>query len=356
MHKPLIIGTLLFFFGKISAQRDSSTTLTFSGFTDIYFATEFDEKTTHERPGFLYNHRRVNEVNVNLAFLKAQFSSKKSRANIALMTGNYAQHNLAAEPVANRFLFEANAGIRLSKSKNIWLDAGVLPSHIGFESAISTDCATLTRSLVAENSPYFGTGAKLSWASRSEKWAVAALVLNGWQRIQRPDGFNRPAFGAQVFYKTGQNWSLNYSNFIGSDRPDSLSAWRAYHNFYAISDPEKSWQITAGLDFGFDEKPDGRRGNWFAPVIILRKNLAANWKTALRAEYFLDKNQTLIATGTPNGFRVAGLSANLDWAVSENALLRVEGRFLSSKDKIFEQNGLPANSNPAATASLAVRF
>ena len=33
--------------------------------------------------------------------------------------------------------------LKLAKKKNLWIDAGILPSHIGFESAVSKDCWTL---------------------------------------------------------------------------------------------------------------------------------------------------------------------------------------------------------------------
>ena len=36
---------------------------------------------------------------------------------------------------------------------NLWLDAGIFVSHIGLESANSRDNLTLTRSIMADNSP-----------------------------------------------------------------------------------------------------------------------------------------------------------------------------------------------------------
>jgi hypothetical protein len=96
--------------------------------------------------------------------------------------------NYAAESGVLKNIYEANVGVKISKHKNLWIDAGILPSHIGFESAVSKDCFTLTRSMQAENSPYFESGAKISYTSDNGKWFVSGLVLNGWQRIQRIDG------------------------------------------------------------------------------------------------------------------------------------------------------------------------
>ena len=68
------------------------------------------------------------------------------------------------------------------------ITAGIFTSHIGFESAVSKDCWTLTRSILADNSPYYESGARLTYTSNNNKWLISALALNGWQRIQRPAG------------------------------------------------------------------------------------------------------------------------------------------------------------------------
>lgn len=60
-----------------------------------------------------------------------------------------------------------------------------MPSHIGFESAIGKDCWNLTRSILADNSPYYETGIKLGYTSKNEKLYLAGMYLNGWQRIQK---------------------------------------------------------------------------------------------------------------------------------------------------------------------------
>jgi Putative beta-barrel porin-2, OmpL-like. bbp2 len=130
-----------------SAPTQAATTanpnggLTLTGYVEAYYSHDFTApKTAQERPGFLYNHRRNREFNVNLAFAKLAYTSERVRGNLALQVGNYAQYNYAAEQELVRNIFEANAGVKLSKTKDLWLDAGIFASHIGFESAISKDC------------------------------------------------------------------------------------------------------------------------------------------------------------------------------------------------------------------------
>ncbi len=108
----LILATV---YSKANAQSDS-TSLTFSGYAETYYAYDFGEPDHHNRPGFIYSHNRSNEVNLNFGFLKAAYASSNVRANLALGAGTYMNANLAAEPGVLRNIFEANAGVKLSKT------------------------------------------------------------------------------------------------------------------------------------------------------------------------------------------------------------------------------------------------
>lgn len=182
-----------------------------SGYLETYYSYDFANPYDHNRPEFVYSHNRHNEVNINLGFIKAAYSTNKVRANLALMAGTYANANLSEEPGVLKNIFEANAGVQISKKKNLWVDAGIFSSHIGFESAIGKDCWNVTRSILADNSPYYESGVKLSYTSDNEKYFISGLILNGWQRIQRVNGNNTPAFGHQITFKPNSKVTLNVS-------------------------------------------------------------------------------------------------------------------------------------------------
>ena len=349
MKKYLFI---LAFLPAFKAESQELNPLKFSAYVETYYGFDFAKPQNHQRPSFLYSHKRHNEVNVNLAYVKAAYDNQQVRANLALMTGNYAQYNLAAEPSILQNIYEANIGVKLSKNKNIWLDAGVMPSHIGFESAISADCWTLSRSLMAENSPYFETGVKISGSNEKGNFTSALLLLNGWQRIQRPDGFNRPAIGLQFSYKPKSTLTLNYSNFIGSDKPDSLQSLRIYNNFYAIYEPNENWGVIAGFDSGMEQNNGQSAAFWSTPVLIFKKKMNNKSKIALRGEFFQDKKQVIVSTNSPNGFRTFSASLGYDYQIQSNALFRIEGRFFNSKDAIF--NG--EKRNFSLLSSLSMKF
>lgn len=135
-----------------------SQALTISGYLETYYSYDFANPSNHARQPFVYSYNRHNEFNLNLGFIKLAYNTDKARANIALMAGTYSNDNLSAEPGVLKNIFEANAGFKISKNKNLWVDAGIFASHIGFESAIGKDCWNLTRSILADNSPYLKVG------------------------------------------------------------------------------------------------------------------------------------------------------------------------------------------------------
>jgi hypothetical protein len=357
--KNILSAALLLIATNAIAQTDSiHSPISFSGYIETYYTYDFGKPSNHNRPAFVYSHNRHNEVNLNLGYIKATYQIENIRANLAIMTGTYANANLAAEPGVLKYIFEANAGIKISKKKNLWVDAGIFASHIGFESAIGKDCWNLTRSILADNSPYYETGAKISYTSTNNKWFISGLLLNGWQRIQRVDGNNTPAFGHQITFKPNSNITLNSSSFIGNDKPDSLKQMRYFHNFYGIFQLNKKLALTTGFDIGAEQNAKGssKFNSWYSPVVILKISTNAKTNIAARIEYYCDANGVIISTGTPNGFKTWGYSINYDYLIRDNVLWRLEGRGFSGKDKTFEKASKPVNSNFILSTSLAVSF
>lgn len=350
--KFIILFILKFSCFQALAQNDSTKKLTFTGYAEMYYSYDFSNPQNHEKPNFQYNHKRHNEINANLILAKANYTDKNQRANLGIMAGNYAQYNLSAEPTFAQFIYEANIGIKISKKKNIWLDAGIMPSHIGFEGAISADCWTLTRSMQAENSPYYETGVKISYTSKNEKLQIAGMYLNGWQHIQKPDYIQKPSFGTQITYKPTNKININYSTFIGTDKPDSLNATRQLHDIYVQYEPTKKFGITAGFDIGRDKINANSYGTWFSPVIIIKHSINDNTRIAFRGEYYNDPNQIIVSTSTVNGFKTFGISSNIDFDVSNKIQGRVEGKMLNSKDKIFGNK----NDNFTFTTNLTIKL
>lgn len=315
---------------EAAAQVDSSSksNFTFSGYAEFYYSGQLSGERVNAKPSYVYSHNRLHELALNLALLKANYQADRLRANIGLGFGSYMQANYAAEPSVLRHLYEANVGLRLTQKADLWLDVGVLPSHIGFESAVGADNATLTRSILADNSPFFETGARLGYTTANQEWYMSLLLLNGWQHIQQNQGNTRPAFGHQLTWKPTANLTLNSSSFIGNDKPDSLAQQRYFHNFYAQIKLSPKWQATAAFDIGAEQQAkDSKKYNyWYSPIVVLRYQPLEKLSLTGRAEYYEDRNNVIIALEEGDKFATWAYSLNADYNILPNVNWRVEFR------------------------------
>jgi hypothetical protein len=343
---------LIFIFNNCIAQVDSIKSFNVSAYIETYYSYDFSKPFNNEKPDFNYNYKKHNQPDVNLAFVKANFQSKQLRSSLALMTGNYAMYNLSSEPNWAKPLLEANVGYKLFEKHDFWIDAGVMPSHIGFESAIGGDCWNLTRSILAENSPYYESGIKFNYTNKKQDLYVAFHVLNGWQKIAISKRDENPSVGVQVNYKPTSSLTLNYSNFVGNIKVDSInSALRIFHNLYAIYDASSKLSFIFGFDIGTQKIAFTKSTAWYTPVIISKFNLTDKSKIAGRLELYSDKQQTIIRTSTPNGYQTIGTSINYDYQISSKFLWRAELKRYNSKDPIFKYT---QNSNQQTITTMVL--
>lgn len=346
------------------AQSDSSSwkqkaEVTISGFVDAFYAFDANQPSTNYRFPYLVNHNRHNELNINLGLVKVAMKHAKYRSAIAFQAGTYVYDNYSAESGAIKNLNECNVGISLTRKNNLWLDAGILNSHIGFESAISIDNWNLTRSLLAELSPYYMAGAKLTF-NPNKKLELAALVCNGWQRIQRVTDNSLPSFGTQLKYIPSEKVTLNWSTFAGTDDSDFKRRMRYFSNFYGQFLLSARAGIIVGFDMGIQQKTRASEqyNYWYSPVIIARYKIMDKLAAAARYEYYEDLNNVIISSATTNGwgFQTSGYSLNLDYTPVSAFAFRIEGKWLSSAANIYPKENKYVNNNLALVASIAMRF
>ena len=345
---------IFIFFSKVTyGQNDSINKCTYKGYGELYYSYDFANPSNREKNNFIYNHKRHNELNANLLFMKASYLHKNVRGNIGLMAGNYVTYNLKSEPIWVQPFLEANMGLRISRKHNLWIDAGILPSHLGFESTISSDCWTLTRSILAENSPYYELGAKISYSNKAENFDCSFLLLNGWQRIKINKNEEIPALGFQFNYKPYNTLKLSYNNYLGQYHSNQIETLRMFHNFFMQYTPKGKFGMIAGFDLGMDTKKNDSTKIWYAPIIILKYQVTKKLNSAIRTEYYNDKNEAMIPTYTQHGFQVMGLSLNIDYQWNDKIQSRIEGKYYQAKDAIFLNN---SKSNYSITTNITASF
>ncbi len=348
-----------------SLRAKATDKLTLNFLIDGYYGYDFARReASQSRQPFYYNSNAHNTFSVNLAMLDAVYTGARVRGRVALGFGTYFEANYAAEPQGLRNLFETSVGVKLSASRDIWLDVGVLPSPYGYEGAISLDQLTYTRSLSAENSPYYLSGARLGFVL-GEQWTLNLFVLNGWQNIVETNGSK--SLGTQLQFKPKEGVLINWSTYAGDERTaagaNRFASNRYFSDLYAYWKASSRLELLALFDIGLQQYDADSVAEdnavWTTANAIARYSLSDTWALGARIEYFSDPNGVIIGAQRAGltGFTAYGGSLNLDYSPAANVRLRLEHRtLLSDGDQFADRAGNGTNLNHFITLSLSARF
>jgi hypothetical protein len=349
---------------------DTSTRVTFGGFVDAYYAWDFGRPPSFDRSfagGTLFTTQpaRHNEFNVNLAFVEARLDAARVRGRVSLQAGTSVQSNYSSEPTNGsvsgptvaRFLQEAFAGAKLSS--HIWVDAGIFYSHMGMEGWVSRDNPTYTRSLVAEYSPYYQSGARITWAA-SSKLSAQLDVVNGWQNISENN--SGKGAGIRLDLTPLSSTTVSYYNFFTDEAGNRL---RTFNGIGAKVTDGKTL-LLAEFDVGTQSKSasDGGSSSWYGITAIARVQLTPTLGLSGRVERYDDRDQIIVDTGIDaNGARNGPLRANggslgIDVSPQARFAWRTELRGFGNRSAIFPdgRTGAARKGNAFVVSSLAVGF
>jgi hypothetical protein len=338
MNKTIIVILLLCQSLMTFAQRQP--TLDWDFFSEFYAGVDDLQSKTHQRPSFLYNHTRSEELAINVALIHAVYEDSLWRAKGGLMTGSYVERNLATESPILQHLYEASVGVRLQAKRDLWLETGVFPSHLGYETIIGSDNPTMTRSLIAENSPYYESGVRLAGRSINKKWSYALLALNGWQRISRPAGYYPPSVGWQVKLDPNAHWSFNYSGYVGDESPDGDIAMRMFHDFFVSYKTDRGCMIVASIDAGIQPNlltEDRKMATWYGGLLMASVPMGKKWKINGRVEQYIDDQEIIVTNPFDDGFHLKGYSLGLDYQIQPAVSFRIEGKRMDGPGLAFIQ-------------------
>jgi hypothetical protein len=360
--RPLLCATAtlaaLGLAAPVTAQSapDTVTRITINGFVDTYYAYDATRPPAGDRQ-FTTQAVRHDEVNVNLAWLGLTLSRARTRARVAVQAGTSVQSNYAGEPrvgvvsgpSVSQFIQEAVVGYRLRDK--LWIDAGIYSSYIGLESWSSGDNLTYTRSLVADYSPYYLSGAKLTWQA-TPKLTAQLHVTNGWQNISESN--RRKAVGVRMDYAVFPSLTVMYANFIGDEQPErSGRALRVFNQLMAKGTVRgMDWQ--AQVDVG----TEGSR-QWYGTAVTARRALTAQTALVGRVERYSDPDQAIIPAVNTRGFVGNGASLGVDVLLDDRVRWRTEGRLIRTDRPQYRRDDPslgPVRNNPLLVTSLSVAF
>lgn len=339
--------------------------ISFGGFIDSQYAFDFNAPASGDRV-FTTQPARHNEFNINLGYAEIKYDSEKIRSRFALQAGASVQANYASEPTngsvsggdLSRHIQEARIGYTLSEKT--WIDAGIFFAHVGAEGWISKDNLTLTRSLVADFSPYYLSGIKISHAA-SDRLNLLLLVTNGWQNISENNQDKNIGTGIEYSFDT---FSIAYNTLVGNEVSAPInsiprtSQFRHFHDLLLKSRGLENWEWVAQYDIGFQEKETESGGHsWQGALLMARYKLNPSQKISARMEYYQDANQIVLVTNTTNSFEGFGGSLGFDEQIEDNVLWRIEARYLETTKPVFPKKlNQTVDSNLTLTTSLSIQF
>ncbi len=345
-----------------ASRADTTVTVSFGAFVDGYYAYDFGRPKNFDRV-FTTQAARHNEFNVNLGYVEAKLAATRVRGRLALQAGTSVQSNYSGEPgigsvsgpSVSRHLQEAFAGYAITPK--LWIDGGIFLSWIGMESFISRDNLTYTRSLSADYTPYYESGARLTWQPTQRLTALLAVV-NGWQNISENN--QDKAIGTRLDFTPTSTTTLSYYDFFGNEV--GSGRLRTLNGVGLKSSLTPTLTVQANFDYGTQDKPDNvGHSSWWSSGLIGKVQVTPSVGVSARVERYSDPDQVIIVTGVAPAFKSTMASAGIDVAPLANSrfLWRSEVRGTWADNSIFpdrsEKSGL-SKHNYVVVTSLALTF
>ena len=238
----------------------------------------------------------------DVAALDISRDAKPFGFHVTLVSGEAADAVHAGEAHhALRYVYQASASYAV---RGTTFEAGVYPSHIGFEGFFTKDNWNYTRGVLGELSPYYQGGVKVS-RPIGKHWSARADVMRGWQNVTS----HAPrAIGTQVAYDDGRT-STTFNTYA--------DAHRKFGDFIATYKVTPKLTLATSIDRGRE-----RPANWLGVGLWSRYAIDDRHAVAFRAERFRDPN------GGISGFAQTISEETLTYEMrpSPHVILKFEGR------------------------------
>lgn len=304
-----------------------------SGYLDFYYS-RFDE-AGDDLPMAYVNHFR----NPTLTAAQVQIKRNPTKKlpvgmTLSLIDSFNADANNALEPGGTRrYNWIDEAYISFAANDRISFDIGKFDTWIGMETKVSGDNLNYSRSRNWElGQPIYHTGARVN-IKLNDDMKAGLYAVRGWNEVE--DSNDEMSFGASFKWNRDKlGIGLNYyggtegetvldgpgfsGNGFGTGVETDVTLFNALVTFNATD------KLVLGAEGTWGEAEIGSskfKWNGFAGYLGYR--LCDKWSFGARAERFEDKDG--IRT-FENDFEIDTLTANLDFHVEKNLMLRFEWR------------------------------
>ncbi len=241
------------------------------------------------------------------------------------------------------------------------LEVGKFTTLIGPEVIESPDNWNFSRSWGFEFGPYTHTGARFSY-SPNDKVGLTVGVNNGWDVLTAAR--SQKSVEAQVIYKPINHVYLSVQATNGQEPAQgNYGAASTLYGNRTLIDTVESWDINDSvslmLDAAYGEQrkavslAPGATGlaqtvKWWYIIPYLNYHISQEWRLALRAQYFNDRDG--FRTGVAQKMKAGTIT--LAYAPNKFSEVRVEYRYDKSNTRSFQTRrgaALPKNNQSSAS-------
>jgi hypothetical protein len=231
--------------------------------------------------------------------------------------------------------------------------AGSWATHVGYELVDPQLNRNYSMSYMFTNGPFFHTGVKADLTLG--KSGVMVGVANPTDFKYVPDGvINKKFFLAQYSY-TGSDFLKLYLNYVGGQGVDTSKSNQV--------DVVITSKISDKFSLGYNgtvssvQKWNGEKNlggkSWWGSAIYINVDPTSKFGLTLRSEYFSDKNELKIYTGTMTGTKVLANTLSANFKV-DNLTIIPEFRIDHSSEQIFTKSDATRTKTAANVLLAAV--
>jgi hypothetical protein len=181
-------------------------------------------------------------------------------------------------------------------------------------------------------------------------------VLNGWQQIN--DLNDSKSFGSQLEFKPNEHWLINWNTYVGNERSDINPTFRTryFTDFYFVYN-KANWSVTSCVYLGSQNRDGLDNGYWWQANLIGRYRVTDALSLTGRVEYFEDPDQVMIQPITSvTGFSSGSSSLGINYQLTDNAMVRFEGRTFFSDRAVYSRNEQEVNNSNMIISNITVWF
>ncbi len=333
-----LLSTLSFLLSLEGFSQIEKKELPFHLLLETYYGFELKNNSIEQQP-YLYNHFHLQKPRINYAQLDWNKQWNDWNIQLGIQDGDYIRRNYSDQPHWAQLISKAQLQYQPHRCKSLKLTLGIFPSHIGFESAWVQNNLTLTRSLLAENSPYYESGAHVQWISKDEKISLGGLLLSGWQQAHLAVPIKKPSWGWSSNFVLHDNLQFSYNGFWGFQNTTGNNK-RQYHNLYSTI-TLKNWKAIVGFDLG-NAQMNNKNSKWHSPVAIVSNQMNDHWSIGVRYEKMIDPDSFILLYNNEKILNHSTIGLTLRLKTDKQFLFQLEGKqsITNDIDNIKNHNAL----------------